>query len=45
LPDSNRKNLEDIPNNLKNKLQFHFVSQIDQAVELCLNTTKNCKKI
>ncbi len=42
LPEGNRKDLEEIPKNVKNKLKFIFISQIDEAVKYCLiaNTVK-----
>ena len=34
LPEENRKDLEDIPRQVKEHLNFHFVSNIDQVLNL-----------
>jgi len=36
LPKANQKDLEEIPGHIKDKLQFHFVDTIDEALKLAL---------
>jgi ATP-dependent Lon protease len=36
LPKANQKDLEEIPTHIKEKLQFHFVDTIDEALKLAL---------
>jgi ATP-dependent Lon protease len=36
LPEENRKDLEDIPDDVKKKLKFHFVSSISEALDLSI---------
>jgi len=38
LPKGNQKDLEEIPAHVKDKLQFHFVDTIDEALKLALKT-------
>lgn len=39
LPVENRKNMEDIPANIKKKIEFIFVSQLEDVLELALLST------
>jgi ATP-dependent Lon protease len=39
LPDKNRNDLEDIPEELRKDLRFHFVSTVDQVLALALTST------
>lgn len=41
MPEENKKNLEDIPQNIRNKMEFVFVSRMDKVVELALGVTLN----
>lgn len=43
LPEKNKKDLEDIPNEVKDKITFHFVSHADEALALLLEP-KTIKK-
>jgi len=36
LPKNNEKDLEDVPENIKNDMQYHFISRIDEAVKIAL---------
>ena len=36
LPEENRKDLEDIPEDVMKQVKFHFVSEIPQVLELML---------
>ncbi|GEM_PF-3690 len=36
LPKSNEKDLEDVPDEVKNKLKFHFVSEISEVLEIAM---------
>ena len=36
LPEQNRKDLEDIPENVRKELEFHFVSRVGEVIELAL---------
>ena len=36
LPKKNENNLEEIPENVKNGMQFHFVENMDQVIEHAL---------
>jgi len=36
LPKKNENNLEEIPENAKNGMQFHFVENMDQVIEHAL---------
>ncbi|HEX7342742.1 MAG TPA: endopeptidase La [bacterium] len=38
LPKANQKDLEEIPGHIKDKLQFHFVDTIDEALKLALKS-------
>ncbi len=40
MPDKNRKDIEDIPDYVKEKLEFAFVHTIDEAIEEALNLKK-----
>ena len=35
-PENNRKDLEDIPQNVLEDLEFHFVKHMDQVLEIAL---------
>ncbi len=43
LPDRNRKDLEDIPPNVKEGLEFHFIKRIDEIIEETLVAKKEDK--
>jgi ATP-dependent Lon protease len=36
LPLENKKDLKEIPVNVKNKLKFHFVKHMDEVIKICL---------
>jgi len=36
LPEENRKDLEEVPENVRKLLEFHFVSRMEQVIELAL---------
>jgi ATP-dependent Lon protease len=36
MPEENRKDLEDIPDNVRNKLEFKFVDDIGKALKITL---------
>ena len=36
LPGKNEKDLEEIPDNVKKELTFHFVNQMDEVIKLSL---------
>ncbi|MBL7191398.1 hypothetical protein ISS30_06855, partial [bacterium] len=36
LPEENRKDLKDIPEEVASKIKFHFVERIDQVLEKAL---------
>ncbi len=36
LPEENKKDLKDIPDNIKKKIKFIFVKELDEVVKLCL---------
>jgi ATP-dependent Lon protease len=36
LPKRNAKDLEDVPENIRREMQFHFVENLDEALELAL---------
>ncbi|HJZ12239.1 MAG TPA: S16 family serine protease, partial [Acidobacteriota bacterium] len=40
LPDRNRKDLEDVPANVKQDLAFHFVKRVDEIIEETLMPRK-----
>jgi ATP-dependent Lon protease len=40
LPAKNEKDLEDLPENVKNELSFHFVSHMDEVIEFALSPQK-----
>jgi ATP-dependent Lon protease len=40
LPDWNRKDLEDVPQKVKDDIQFHFVEKMGKVLEIALNTKK-----
>ena len=37
LPSKNEKDLEDLPENVKNELSFHFVNHMDEVIEFALS--------
>jgi ATP-dependent Lon protease len=37
IPKENQRDLEEIPDHIKEKLQFHFVENIDDALKLALS--------
>ena len=36
LPEENRKDLEDVPENVRKLMEFHFVSRIEEVLKLAL---------
>ena len=44
IPARNRKDMPDIPDEVKQTLQFHFVENIDQLLEIALDMKKTPKK-
>ena len=44
MPESNRKDLEEIPDYVKDKLEFKFVDNAYDAILYALNTGKSKKK-
>ena len=44
LPEENRKDLEEIPDDVKNLLQFHFVEHADEVLALMLEGFSGGKK-
>ena len=36
LPKNNEKDLEDVPENIKKDMQYHFISRMDEAAEIAL---------
>jgi ATP-dependent Lon protease len=45
LPEENRKDLEDIPDEVKQKIRFHFVSKAEDAWKVAIPGLKKKKKI
>ena len=43
LPKENEKDLEEVPQEIKEKLQFIFVENIDEALEVALNEAQDAK--
>jgi ATP-dependent Lon protease len=43
LPDRNRKDLEDVPANVKEGLEFHFIKRIDEIIDETLEAKKEDK--
>ncbi|GAK61696.1 lon protease [Candidatus Vecturithrix granuli] len=41
LPAKNRKDLEEIPDNVKQELTFHFVEQMDEVIKIALTGKKS----
>ena len=37
LPDRNRKDLEDVPANVKNEMEFFFIKRVDEVIDLAVN--------
>ncbi|RJP80307.1 MAG: endopeptidase La [Candidatus Zixiibacteriota bacterium] len=37
LPKANQKDLEEVPQHLKEQIQFHFVDNVDEAIRIALN--------
>lgn len=44
LPEKNRKDLEDIPDHIKDRINFHFVSTMPEVLNLALGSKKKEKK-
>jgi ATP-dependent Lon protease len=44
LPEANKKDIEDLPEELKSKLKYKFVTTIDEALDLILAPAKKSKK-
>jgi ATP-dependent Lon protease len=40
LPERNRKDLEDVPANVKEGLEFHFIKRVDEIVDLAIGPKK-----
>jgi ATP-dependent Lon protease len=40
LPDRNRKDLEDVPANVKQDMEFHFIKRVDDIIDLAINPKK-----
>ncbi len=40
IPKDNKRDLEEIPDHIKEKLQFHFVDNVDDVLKLALNHSK-----
>ena len=45
LPEENRKDLEDIPEDVRNQVTFHFVSTIDQVLALMFSAPEKKKAV
>jgi len=43
LPDRNRKDLEDVPANVKQDLEFHFIKRVDEIIEVAICAKKEDK--
>ncbi len=43
LPEHNRKDLVDVPEEIKKEMKFHFVGDIDEAIKLALKVRKKRK--
>lgn len=39
LPQKNKKDIEDIPNDVQKALKFYFVTRVEEALELALEKT------
>ncbi|MPN44389.1 Lon protease [bioreactor metagenome] len=44
LPEENRKDLEEVPETVRKDLEFHFVSRIEQVINLALLPVAESKK-
>jgi len=44
LPEKNKKDLEDIPDHVKDQMTFHFVSSMSEVLQLSLGLTKKPRK-
>lgn len=44
LPDENKKDLEEIPDNVKKGLRFHLVNRIEDVIDIAFTTGKRKKK-
>jgi ATP-dependent Lon protease len=44
LPEKNRKDLEDIPDHVKEQMTFHFVSTMSEVLDLALGLAKKPRK-
>jgi ATP-dependent Lon protease len=44
LPEKNKKDLEDIPDAVKEQMTFHWVSTMSQVLQLALGITKKPRK-
>ena len=44
LPEKNKKDLEDIPDHVKEQMTFHFVSSMSEVLQLSLGLTKKPRK-
>jgi ATP-dependent Lon protease len=44
LPAENERDLDDIPDEVKQTLKFHFASKLDEAIKLALDTEKKPKR-
>ena len=44
LPERNEKDLDDIPENVRKKLTFHFVGKMEEALDIALKSAKKSRK-
>jgi ATP-dependent Lon protease len=40
LPERNQKDLEDVPANVKNDMEFFFIKRVDEVIDLAVNPIK-----
>lgn len=45
LPEENRKDLEDVPENVRKIMEFHFVSRIEEVLNLALLPLANSDEV
>jgi ATP-dependent Lon protease len=43
LPTQNKKDLEEVPENVRKKLKFNFVDNIDQVVRIAFGPTRKAR--
>ncbi len=44
LPEENERDLDDIPNEVREGLKFHFVSKLDEAINIALADEEKPKR-